>query len=257
MTLEIGDVSTRIGGSPRRLVSDTEEELDAHAFESVGGGNLAFLNGKVDTGDTISYNFAVSNLGNVTLTNVAVTDPKIPNITCLATSLAPGVSTTCTSAAAYVLTLANMNAGSVSNQALASGTPPTGPAVTDKSDPITSGPTSDNPTVSALTQTPVIGLVKTSKLNDVNNNSVTDLGDTITYSFVVSNLGTVSLANVGVTDPKVSGITCPLNCATSAFSVAVVRSYGNAESLMRMSRVIIAMNPRAALSSCPRCWPSR
>ena len=165
-------------------------------------------NGMTDAGDTITYGFAVSNLGNVTLTSVGVTDPKVPSITCAATTLAPGASTACTAAAPYVLTLADVNAGQVQNQATASGTPPTGAAVTDLSDPTTPGPGSDAKTIVTLTPTAKIGLVKTGVVNDANSNGVTDMGDTITYTFTVSNQGGVTLNPVSVTDPKVSGITC-------------------------------------------------
>ena len=58
-------------------------------------------NGRVDAGDTIAYRFLVTNTGSVTLTGIAITDPKVPAITCPATTLAPGASTTCTTATAY------------------------------------------------------------------------------------------------------------------------------------------------------------
>ena len=66
--------------------------------------------GKVDAGDTITYSFTASNLGNVTLTSVGVSDPKVPGITCTATTLAPGATTNC-SAAPYVLTQVDLDAG--------------------------------------------------------------------------------------------------------------------------------------------------
>ena len=82
-------------------------------------------------GDTIAYSFQVENTGNVTLTGVGVTDPMpgLSPVVCPATTLAPGTTTTCT--ATYTVIQADIDAGIVSNSALATGTPPTGPAVTD------------------------------------------------------------------------------------------------------------------------------
>ena len=79
-------------------------------------------------GSTVAYSFLVTNTGNVTLTSVDVDDPKVGPVTCPVTSLAPGASTTCTKT--YTLTQADVDAGSVVNTATASGTPPTGAAVT-------------------------------------------------------------------------------------------------------------------------------
>ena len=77
-----------------------------------------------DAGDTIDYSFVVTNTGNVTLDPVAIDDPKVGVVTCPASSLAPGGSTTCT--ATYTLTQADVDAGHVANTATAGGTPPFG-----------------------------------------------------------------------------------------------------------------------------------
>ncbi len=55
-------------------------------------------------GDTVTYTFAVTNTGNTTVGSLAIADPKIATVTCLATSLAPGASTTCSGT--YSLTAA-------------------------------------------------------------------------------------------------------------------------------------------------------
>ncbi|MEZ5191695.1 MAG: hypothetical protein R2734_03700 [Nocardioides sp.] len=74
-----------------------------------------------DAGDTISYSLVVTNTGNVTLTGVTVTDPTVGPVSCPVTTLAPGVSVTCT--ATYTLTQADVDAGHVANTATATGTP--------------------------------------------------------------------------------------------------------------------------------------
>ncbi|WP_459969577.1 DUF7507 domain-containing protein [Nocardioides pyridinolyticus] len=150
-----------------------------------------------DAGDRITYGFTVTNTGNVTLTPVTVTDPKVGAVTCSPNQLAPGASVTCT-AAPYVLTQADLNAGKVDNTATASGKPPVGSEVT-----------AQDSTTTPVAPTASINLVKTaSTVHDVNGNGIDD-GDTITYTFRVTNTGNVTLTNITVADPKVGPVTCP------------------------------------------------
>ncbi len=65
----------------------------------------------------------MQNTGNTTLTSVNVNDPLVGAVTCPQTTLAPGASMTCTSIT-YVLTQADLNAGSRNNTATARGTTP-------------------------------------------------------------------------------------------------------------------------------------
>ena len=167
-------------------------------------------NGIIDAGDKVSYSFAVTNLGNTTLTAISVTDPKVSGITCVTTTLAPGQNTSCTGNP-YVLTQADIDAGQVQNQATASGTPPTGAPVTDLSDPTTAGPANNNKTIVNLTPVPQIGLVKAAgTIVDANSDGLLDAGDTIAYTFAVHNTGNLTLHSIAVTDTKVSPISCPV-----------------------------------------------
>jgi large repetitive protein len=158
-----------------------------------------------DVGDTIAYQFIVTNTGNVTLTSIAVADPKVGVVSCPLSTLAPQATTTCTGT--YVLQQLDLDLGSVTNTATVTGQPPTGAAVSD-----VSGTADDNdaPTVNVLVQTPAIGLIKTaSAINDVDGNGP-DAGDTITYTFDVHNLGNTTLLNISITDPKVAVAGGPL-----------------------------------------------
>jgi uncharacterized repeat protein (TIGR01451 family) len=47
-------------------------------------------------GQPIIYTYAVTNTGNVPITNISIADDKLSGITCVATTLAVGASTTCT-----------------------------------------------------------------------------------------------------------------------------------------------------------------
>jgi len=87
-------------------------------------------------GDTITYTFTVKNTGNVTLTNVIVTDPMFPGgITINKTTLAPGE--TATGTASRAVTQADIDAGSITNTAAATGTPPSGLSPPDDTSSVT------------------------------------------------------------------------------------------------------------------------
>jgi len=151
-----------------------------------------------DAGDTIAYTFLVTNTGNVTLTGVGVNDAQLdaPGAACPLTTLAPGQSTTCTGI--RTITLAQVNAGTVNNSATASGTPP-GPPGTP---PVTSPP---SVTVTPITAVPRILLAKTANVA-----TLPTVGQAITYTFVATNTGNVTLSNVTIVDPlpNLSALTC-------------------------------------------------
>jgi uncharacterized repeat protein (TIGR01451 family) len=111
--------------------------------------------------DTITYAFEVRNTGNVDLTNVRVTDPLTGLVLSGSpiASLAAGATDTTSITGTYTITQSDVNDGNVTNQATVTGTPPSGPDVTDDSD--NDSPTEDDPTVTPLTQTPSIALIKT------------------------------------------------------------------------------------------------
>ncbi|MFW8744897.1 DUF7507 domain-containing protein, partial [Mesorhizobium japonicum] len=79
--------------------------------------------GLTDVGDTIGYSFTVLNDGNTPLSSVAVSDSLLTGgVSCVATSLAPGDSTTCHSNVPYHVSAADLAAGKVHNSATASAT---------------------------------------------------------------------------------------------------------------------------------------
>ena len=82
-------------------------------------------NSRADAGDVINYTFTVTNTGNVTLTGVTVTDPKLTVLGGPITLAKNAVDST-TFTGTYALTQADIDAGKVDNTATATGTPPTG-----------------------------------------------------------------------------------------------------------------------------------
>ncbi|TLP77232.1 DUF11 domain-containing protein, partial [Maribacter sp. ACAM166] len=156
----------------------------------------AVVSGTGTLGDEITYTFTVENTGNTTLTNVVVTDPMV-GLTITGspiTSLEAGDSSDAITGT-YTITQDDMDAGGVTNSALATAKGPEGNDITD-----TSGTTNENdtPTVTTLDQNPGIALVKSAVVSGTGT-----LGDVITYIFTIENTGDTTLNNVIITDQMV------------------------------------------------------
>ncbi|WJS94590.1 Ig-like domain-containing protein [Flavobacterium johnsoniae] len=106
-------------------------------------------NGNVEAGETLTYTFTVTNTGNVALSNLTIAD-LLPGIVINGgpISLGVGQSDSITFTGTYTLTQADINAGSVTNQASVSGSTQSGILVTDQSD--SENVNGDNPTVIEL-----------------------------------------------------------------------------------------------------------
>ncbi|MFE7526505.1 hypothetical protein ACFU7Y_12350 [Kitasatospora sp. NPDC057542] len=148
------------------------------------------LPGLLTVGTPIPYDFVVTNSGNVPVNDLAVNDPKVGPVTCPVSTLDPGKTVTCT--ATYRVTAADVAQGHVLNTAQATGT--------SDGNPITSPPaTADVPVVAP----PGISLVK-----HVDAEEPFHVGDTVPYTYVVTNTGGTPVDALTVTDDKVTGITC-------------------------------------------------
>ncbi len=166
------------------------------AFQDENGDGFA------QVGETITYSFTVTNLGNVTLTNLTVTDPLVTVSGGPLATLAGGASDNSTFTASYVLTQADIDAGGVTNQALVMGTDTNGNSAMDVSDD--NDISEDDPTVTTLPQNSGIAIIKVGTFQDTNSDGLAQAGETITYMFSVANMGNVTLNNVTVTDPLVT-----------------------------------------------------
>ena len=205
----------------------------------------------MDAGDTITYSYVVSNTGNVTLNDVAVTESAadftgtgtLPVPTYVsggadldgdadAADLAVGTGTI-TFTAIYELTQDDVNAGLVDNQAQASGTDPSGTPVTDLSDESGTGASDNDPTSTPLGPQPSLALVKSAPTNaDEDGSGSVTFGDTLSYTITATNAGNTTQSNVVVSDvlltpssqtcaSVVPGGTCVLS---GSLSVSVAQS---------------------------------
>ncbi|WP_158980750.1 Ig-like domain-containing protein, partial [Flavobacterium sp. I-STPP5a] len=106
--------------------------------------------GFAQAGETITYSFAVSNTGNTPLNNVTVTD-VLPGLILSGNSISllpVGATNNTAYQGVYRLKQSDINLGSVTNQATATGVTPLGLVVSDLSDD--SSALSDRPTVLAI-----------------------------------------------------------------------------------------------------------
>ena len=174
------------------VVTDLIQCLEIDIVKT-GVWNDANGDGCADVGETIDYSFVVTNTGNVTLINVLVTDPLV-TVNGGPITLTVGQVDTTTFTATYVITQADIDAGVVTNTATVTGEAPDGTTVSAMSNSVST----------ALTSCPEIEIVKTGVWNDANGDGCADVGETIDYSFVVTNTGNVTLINVLVTDPLVT-----------------------------------------------------
>ncbi|MEO1238533.1 MAG: SdrD B-like domain-containing protein, partial [Pseudomonadota bacterium] len=141
-------------------------------------------------GDIITYSFEIENTGNVRLTDVTITDDldgivldgdPIP-------TLDPGEIDTDTYTATYALTADDIEAGEVINDALVTGTPPTGPDLTDPGSVTT-----------PITQVPGLEATKTLVFVD-NGDGFDGEGDTLEYTITVENIGNIPVSGLGLVD---------------------------------------------------------
>lgn len=151
-----------------------------------------------DLGEHIEYSFEVRNGGNVTLTGIVITDPRVTGLPA-AFDLGPG-ETRIVVADLYEVVQADIDAGEVLNSATALGTGPSGPVPSDPS--TVTVPTPPARAALAIDKTVVIS-------GPVNANGVADDTEVLTYTFVVVNTGNVTLDTVAVVDPFVGAVSSP------------------------------------------------
>ncbi|MCL2482151.1 MAG: hypothetical protein FWF43_01790, partial [Propionibacteriaceae bacterium] len=187
------------GGTTPIATSNTVS-LKATANPKLTLTKSADATGLTNAGQEVNYTFNVTNVGNVTLHNIAVAEATFtgtggaPQVTCppLTTAIAPNETLSCT--ATYIVTQQDMDNGFITNSAIA---PAAGPH-----DEQTSAPSNEV----TLRVVPVPNALKVDKelvpsaAGPTGASGAAQYGDTLTYKISVTNVGNRTLSNVRATD---------------------------------------------------------
>ncbi|MDH3730404.1 MAG: choice-of-anchor E domain-containing protein [Acidimicrobiia bacterium] len=152
----------------------------------------------VAPGSDVTFTIVVTNTGTADLSNVVVADPLAPDCDATIGDLAVGASIS------YDCTVASVTTG-FTNVATVTGEGPGGGPVTDQDDAVVD--------VVGLT------LVKT-----VNVTTAT-VGDSVTYTYVITNTGTVTLTDLTLTDDKVGTVSLPGSSLAPGESMTATGTY--------------------------------
>ncbi len=178
-------------------------------------------NGYADVGEVITYTFEVHNAGNQTISNLTIEDA---NLTAAGATYVSGdingnnlldVDENWIFSGTHELTQADIDAGQFINQAMITGEDPQGNTINDLSDDglnnglnndIEGDGEPDDATTTLIPQHPELSLFKTATFNDENGDGLAQVGETISYNFVIENIGDVTLTNINISD-DLPGIT--------------------------------------------------
>ncbi|WP_211250672.1 DUF7507 domain-containing protein [Arenimonas donghaensis] len=162
----------------------------------------ADASGDITEGDTLSYTVTLTNVGDIALTSVVVSDPQLTPGSINCASVAVGG--TCALSGTHVVTAAEAQAGQVVNTANATSTE-------------VPGPTDSNTVTTPVVQVPDLTLAKSAATLTTDADASGDIteGDTLSYTVTLTNTGDVPLNNVVINDAQLTP------ASTSCASVAV------------------------------------
>jgi large repetitive protein len=169
---------------------------------------------QVDGGDIITYSYVVANTGNVSINTVVVTDPGVSFNGGAANALTSGptkvsgdttnpnildVGETWTYTASYTLTQANVNAAA----GVTNGVSNTVSVTAKDPQAVTVNPTAGGSTLTAtetIAASPSLTIAKTA-----NTAGPLTVGQVVTYSFLVTNNGNVTITGVAIQETAFNG----------------------------------------------------
>ncbi|MGX6608134.1 DUF7507 domain-containing protein [Micromonosporaceae bacterium Da 78-11] len=181
----------------------TASAAAADGSPAAGDGSPAAGDGSPAAGDRIRYRYRATNDGNVTMNDLTVSDALVGAVTCAATSLPEGASTSCAADRLYTVTQADVDAGRpISNGATITG------RFAGASAPLVYGPVSVD--VAVTPAAPRIGAQQTAVWEDTDGDGLFGTADTIISTIVVTNTGNVTLIGLQIT-----GLPAKVNCTST------------------------------------------
>ena len=192
--IDLGTVTNTATASALPPVGDAVEDTDSFTVDieqhtTLWVGKKTAASSYETLGEQISYSIAVTNTGNVELVDVTVTDENADpgSITCspeTPASLLPGHTTTCT--AIHTVTQEDLDSGSISNVASASGT--------GRLNDVVASDDSDSVVVKAI-QNYDIDVTKVGESTPAGDGTFT-----AAYTLTVTNPGNVTARNIQISD---------------------------------------------------------
>ncbi len=147
----------------------------------------------VTVGSTVTWTYVVTNTGAREITNIAVTDDQGVTVTCPATTLDAGLDMTCTASGTAI-------AGQYTNIGTVNGTLP-------DSSPVSAS----DPSHYFGETAPTLTFEKRTNGFDADTppGPIVPGGSTVTWTYVITNVGSEELQNIAVTDDQGVTVTCP------------------------------------------------
>jgi uncharacterized repeat protein (TIGR01451 family) len=138
-------------------------------------------------GETVTYQYAVVNTGNVTVNTLTLTDDKLGDIALNVAQLAPGE--TATGTATHTIVEADLP-GPLTNTATAKATD-----------------SQNKPVTATATATVTLTYASSISVTKVPSSATARVGEQITYTYTVENTGSISISGLALSDDKLGKVT--------------------------------------------------
>jgi len=195
------DASHYSGGNSNPAI-DIEKATNGHDADAAPGPTIT-------EGQPVTWTYVVTNTGDTTLSSVSITDDQGVTVNCPASSLLPGQTMSCTASGTAI-------GGQYANIGTVTGTSPCGDIVSD-TDP-------SHYLGQALVASIRIEKATNGHDADTAPGPTITQGQPVTWTYVVTNTGDISLSSIGVTDNQGVAVSCPVSSLTPGQSMTCTAS---------------------------------